>query len=132
MALRKYGLSHETFRAWILTLEGVVLLAKNLIAKHGFHYVLLGKMQSDPLEGRFGMYRQLNGASFFVSVREVMLAEKKIRVLNLMQLKTIEAAANNLNNSTSSFLPGDSDISLEEDITWLAKKLEVPIFAPYI
>ena len=49
MALRKYGLSHKTFRAWILTLEGVALLAKNLIAKHGFHYVLLGKMQSDPL-----------------------------------------------------------------------------------
>ena len=68
----------------------------------------------------------------FISVRQVTIAEKNIGVLNLMQLKTIEATADDFNNSTSSFLPADSDTPLEEDITWLAKKLEVPIFSPYI
>ena len=63
----------------------------------------------------------------FISVRQVTIAEKNIGVLNLMQLKTIDAAADDFDYSTSSFLPADSDTSLEEDITWLAKKLEVHI-----
>ena len=86
------GLSKETFSAWIVTLRGLADLAIHAIQKHGFSYVLLGKMQSDPLEGRFGIYRQLNGASFFMSVRQVLHAEKKIRVLNLMQMGLVAAA----------------------------------------
>ena len=68
-------------------------MAQYLIQQHNFSYVLLGKLQSDPIEGRFGMYRQLNGASYFVSVRQILLAEKKIRVLNLMEAKMLEAIA---------------------------------------
>ena len=47
------GLSKETFSAWIVTLHGLADLAVHMIQKHGFSYVMLGKLQSDALEGRF-------------------------------------------------------------------------------
>ncbi len=116
----------ETFAAWIITLNGLAGLAAHLIENHAFSYVLLGKLQSDPLEGRFGMYRQLNGASFFVSVHQVLQAEKKIRVLNQMQLNTVYAAfdpqsstnASNIDSSTSNVNP--------VDVTWLCGQLQLP------
>ena len=73
---QKLGLSGKTFLAWTQTLSASVDLSQYLIEKRHFKYVLLGKFQSDPLEGHFGMYRQLNGASYFMNVRQVMLAEK--------------------------------------------------------
>ena len=61
------------------------------------------------------MYRQLNGASYFMSVRQVMLAEKKTRILNQLQL-----AKCHLDIQT------DCDVSsslLSNDIEWLASQL---------
>ena len=62
---------------WTQTLSASADLSQYLIEKHHFKYVLLEKFQSDPLEGRFGVYWQLNGASYFMSVRQVMLSEKR-------------------------------------------------------
>ena len=46
--------------------------------------VLLGKLSSDPIEKRFGQFRQLSGANFFISVRQLLDAEKRIRILSLI------------------------------------------------
>ena len=45
--------------------------------------VLLGKFSSDPIKKRFGQFGQLSGANFFISVRQLMDAEKWIRILSL-------------------------------------------------
>ena len=55
--------------ARITTLNALADISKYLIEMHGFSYALLGKLQSDPIEGRFGLYTQINGASYFVRVR---------------------------------------------------------------
>ena len=86
------GLSHETFTACIQTMGAVPELAKYLIDYHGFQYLLSGKLMSDPIEGRFGWYRQLNGGNFFMSVKQ-LLAEKKIRCLSLLQEQVLVSAA---------------------------------------
>nr|XP_040575863.1 uncharacterized protein LOC121124746 [Lepeophtheirus salmonis] len=41
--------------------------------------------QSDPIERRFGWYRQLSGGIYYISVRESLEAEKKIRILCLVK-----------------------------------------------
>lgn len=116
---KRPGLTGETYIAWIQTLRALADLAAYLLKKHSFEYVLLGKMQSDPLEGRFGIYRQVNGASFFISVRQALLAEKKLRVLNLLQLKLLKAA--------DSEVMEDNLLSVSvqkvEDSCWLAESL---------
>ena len=51
------GLTTETFTACIQTMGALPELADYLIQQHGFHYVLTGKLMSDPIEGWFGWYR---------------------------------------------------------------------------
>ena len=50
-----------------------------------FFYLLLGKMSSDPIEARFGAYRQMAGANYYISCKQLFEAEKKIRALNLIK-----------------------------------------------
>ncbi|QQP40415.1 Putative LOC101234561, partial [Caligus rogercresseyi] len=60
-------------------------LAEYLLVSENFYYVLLAMFQSDPLEKRFGWYRQLSARNYFVSVRQILEAEKKIRILSLVK-----------------------------------------------
>ena len=88
------GLTKETFLACIQTIGAMIDLTKYLRDEHGFRYVLPGKFMSDPIEGRFGWYRQTSGGNFFMSVRQLMDTEKKIRILSLLQQNILYQAAN--------------------------------------
>ena len=64
----------------------------------GFKYVLLGHIQSNTIEGRFGHIRQLSGANYFISMRQLYESDRKLRTLSLLgysqiSLKEIENAA---------------------------------------
>ena len=71
------GLTSATFTACIQTMGAVPELAAHLMKKHGFSYVLSDKFMSGPIKGRFGWYRQVNGGNFYMSVKQVLQAEKK-------------------------------------------------------
>lgn len=86
---KRHGkLTDQTQHALLHTTETLMLLCKYLIEDCNFKYVLLGKFQTDPLEGRFGQYRQMCGGSYHVSVTQVLESEKKIKVLNFLKLKS--------------------------------------------
>ena len=87
------GLTNETFTACIQTITTLPKLAAHLMQSHGFNYVLSGKFMSDPIEGRFGWYRQVNGGNFFMSIKQLLEAEKKIRCLSLLQQNALTSAA---------------------------------------
>ena len=91
---KRSGLTSETFLSCTQTMKAVPLLAEHLLERHNFQYVLTGKFMSDPLEARFGWYRQLNGGNFFMSIRQLLHAEKKIRVLSIVQQQLILEASN--------------------------------------
>lgn len=86
----KPGLTAETFLACIQTMGVIPELTEYLQTKHEFEYLLTGKLMSDPLEGRFGWYRQTNGGNFFMSIKQLLEAEKKIRCLSLLQKEILE------------------------------------------
>ncbi len=79
------GLTAETFLATIQTSSSLPKIAKYLLDKKGLSYVLLGQLQSDPIEKRFGWYRQLAGGNYFISVRQIFEAEKAIRLKSLLK-----------------------------------------------
>ena len=56
-----------------------------MLIEREFVYVLLGQFQSDVIVQRFGWYRQLSGVNYFVSVRQIIEAEKFIRVRTLIK-----------------------------------------------
>jgi hypothetical protein len=77
----------QTQHALLHTTE-TLMLCKFLFENYSFKYVLLGKFQTDPLEGTFGQYRQMCGASYHVSVSQVLESEKKIKVLDFLKVKS--------------------------------------------
>lgn len=120
----KLGLSKETFIALIQTTNALVEIAEFLLDEKGFNYVLLGKCQSDDLEERFGWYRQLCGANFFVSVRQVLEAEKGIRLKSLLKfsqltMKEVGEVFSKKSNDISNLSEVDIFTSLFEDPLFL-------------
>ena len=79
-------LTKETFTALSHTVETIVLLVKHLLEHHKLSYVLLGKFQTDNVEARFGQYRMMCGTNYLVTVKEVLQAEKKLKVKSLLKL----------------------------------------------
>ena len=75
----------QTFLSCQQTSQSFPLLVKYLIEKRGLDYVLIGNFHSDPLERRFGRYRQLNGANYFGSEKQFLEGEKSIRVKSLIK-----------------------------------------------
>ena len=110
------GLNSETFTACIQSMEAMLALAPYLISKHGFRYVFPGKFTSDPIEGRFGWYRQVNGGNFYMSTLQLFQAEKKIRCLSLFRQNALHTLAS-LNIRQPVSIP--DSVASTEDITWL-------------
>ena len=84
-AKQKKSLTPHTMLAIQQTTRALADVASDLLENHNFEFVLLGLLQSDPIEKRFGWYRQLSGANFFVSVKQILEAEKSIRLRSLVK-----------------------------------------------
>jgi len=70
-------MTHDTKKAMVQTMRGLAALCKYLLETAGFAYVLLREIQSDRIEGEFGVYRQSSGANAFMTVGDVSAASKK-------------------------------------------------------
>jgi hypothetical protein len=47
---------------------------------------MLGSFQTDVLERRFGKYRRMSGCNYNVSVQQIIVSEKKIKINSLIKL----------------------------------------------
>ena len=103
----KFSLSKETFTALILSLESLCKLCEYLLNHCQFNYVLLGHVSSDNLEERFGWLRQLSGAYYYLSIRQLLENEKKIRCFSLMKYDNIFQIDDQPNVTNTS---SDSDV----------------------
>ena len=65
-------------------------LSRFFILTCGYQYVLLGNIhQSDCIEGRFGWIRQLSGANYYISVRQLLESYYKIKTISLLKFSKI-------------------------------------------
>ena len=80
-----FGLSRETFSAFILSLESINCMAYHLIQNCGFSYVLTGNVNSDFIERRFGQYRQMSGGNYYISTKNAFDRERKVKILSLLE-----------------------------------------------
>ena len=60
-------------------------LVNYLIDERGFKYVILGQISSDPIEKTFGKYRQMSGGNYYISERQVLCSEKKLKIISLVK-----------------------------------------------
>ena len=77
-------LSAQTFDAFVTTLRGTAALLEDLFLKE-YDYVLIARLQSDPLEKHFGKYRQMSGGRFLVSLCEVQNSETILCIKSLIK-----------------------------------------------
>ena len=61
---KRFTVTAKTTLANVQTFTAIVECVRYLIIKKGLTKVLIGKFSSDPLEKRFGWFRQLSGANF--------------------------------------------------------------------
>lgn len=66
------GLTTDTFTAIQRVNKETPDLIKYLLSTEGVEYILTAKISNDVTEGRFGMYRNLAGSNYLVSVPEVI------------------------------------------------------------
>ena len=102
------GLTRETFLALRHTCLALADCASYLLDRRGLNYILLGHLQSDAIERRFGWLRQLSGANYYISMRQVLESDRKIRTVSLLKFSGLclteidDAIQNELPSSDSS------------------------------
>ena len=71
-------LTHDTKKALVQTLSGLQAVCDYLFTSNPtFDYVVLRELQSERLEGEFGVYRQSSGANAFMTTGVVFAANQK-------------------------------------------------------
>lgn len=80
------GLTKQTHLALSHTTTAMLAMAKYCFSSLNFSFFLPGKVQTDPLEDRFGSYRQLSGSQYCISIRQVYETETKLRVQSILPL----------------------------------------------
>ena len=71
---QKFTLSAQTSAALNQTAKCQAALIEDLLSK-GYSYVLTARLQSNPLEWRYGEYSQISGGRFLVSANDVSRSE---------------------------------------------------------
>ena len=112
---KKPGLTRETFLALRHTCLALADCASHLLDHHGFSYILLGQLQSDAIESRFGWFRQLSGANYYISMRQVLESDTKIRALSLLKFSKISLCE--IDDAILSSEPRQENSASGEDIT---------------
>ncbi|KAJ4446704.1 hypothetical protein ANN_13401 [Periplaneta americana] len=81
-------LSNDTHTALAHTIESLIYMCKYIFHELKWKYVLLGKFQTDKLEGRFGQYRQMSGGNYNVSAEQVLESERKLKLCTVLRMKS--------------------------------------------
>lgn len=77
-------LTRQTHTALVHTIYGITEIVQYCLTELHINYVLLGKFQTDPLENRFGKYRQLAGGHYHISIRQLYESEKRLRIRSIL------------------------------------------------
>lgn len=80
----QFSLTTQTASAFVRTLLCHAALIEDLLTE-GYDFVLTARFQSDPLERRYGQYRQMSGGRFLVGLKDVTVSEKIIKIKSLLK-----------------------------------------------
>ncbi|XP_035233153.1 uncharacterized protein LOC118204968, partial [Stegodyphus dumicola] len=83
-------LSKETQVALLHTTATLNELSKYLLKEFKLPFILLGKFQTDNLEGRFGQFRQMSGCNYNVSLQQIIESERKLKLISLLKMQSSE------------------------------------------
>ena len=110
----KFTLTAQTSSALLRTILCLSPLIEDLLEEE-YDFVLTSRFQSDPLERRFGQYRQMNGGRFLVGLRDVTSSEKIVKIKTLLKedlnIDNVKVDNTNDDETTSRLLSHTSMVS---------------------
>ena len=62
------------------------LLVDRLTSEGDFKYLLSARIQNDPLEHHFGLYRQKSGAHYHITYCQILESERRLQLSNILKL----------------------------------------------
>ena len=78
-------LTPQTFTIFRHTCIALPLLVQRLTLECGFEYLLTSRIQNDPLEHHFGLYRQMSGLNYNKSHCQILESERRLQLSNLLK-----------------------------------------------
>ena len=51
-----------------------------------FSYVLTSRLQNDPIEQQFGLYRMMSGAQYHISYTQILESQRRLNLSNILKL----------------------------------------------
>ena len=61
-------------------------LVDRLTCECNFKYLLSARIQNDPLEHHFGLYRQMSGAQYHITYCQILESERRLQLSNILKL----------------------------------------------
>ncbi|XP_071032981.1 transposable element P transposase [Parasteatoda tepidariorum] len=115
-------LSRETHSALRHTSQAYLDIMEYCSSNFGLSYLLLGKIQTDRLESRFGLYRSMAGDQYHISIRQLYETESKLRISKELKLVSHTSGSFSIN-----IFHSDSDTvdDINEDVEELFEEIEV-------
>ena len=81
------GSLHRKHLLVLDTCIALSLLVRRLTVECGFEYLLTSRVQNDPLEHHFGLYRQMSGSNYNISYSQVVESERRLQLSNILKAK---------------------------------------------
>ncbi|KAH7953612.1 hypothetical protein HPB49_010597 [Dermacentor silvarum] len=122
-------LTKETHAALEHTTYALVELARYSFEELGMSYVLFGKIQTDCLEDRFGKYRQLEGAQYHISIRQIYEVENKLRLQSTLPTVSPDQHWECVRKQVEALLPSSNVVVTSQALT---KMQDVVPFLVYV
>ena len=83
----KHGkLSPQTFTSFSHSCFALIEIVNHLTQYCGFDYVLTSRLQNDPIEHHFGLYRMMSGAQYHISYSRILESERRIKLSSMLKL----------------------------------------------
>ena len=79
-------LSPQTFASFRHSCITLPLIVSYLIKNCGFSYVLSSRLQNDPIEHQFGLYRMMRGAQYHISYTQILESQRRLNLSNILKL----------------------------------------------
>ena len=83
-------LSPQTFKSFIHTCKALPLLLELICTKYCFKYLLTSRIQNDPLEHHFGLYRQMSGSQYQISYCQILESERRLQLSNILNCSRLK------------------------------------------
>ena len=123
-SFEQFTLSLSTAKALIRTLRCQASLIEDLL-DDGYDFILTARFQSDPLERRFGQYRQMSGGRILVGLKDTICSEK------ILKIKCLLKEDIDIDEEIKISCPGEMEImKLKTDIDSLGISLDTLMLSP--